>query len=143
MTDTDRIRAVLRESYATISGPAGERDWARHAHYFVDDARLLVVHRRPEGDVIESLTVEQYRASRDPFFRKNTFYETEASSDVILHGDLALAMSHYESRWALTDPPFETGTNSVQLVRIGGEWRIASIMWHAGLAAQRVLVSGD
>jgi hypothetical protein len=138
MNDVDQIRALLRDSYATISGPAGPRDWTAHASVFTENARLIVVHRGEGFDRVESLTQDQYRESRDPFFLQHSFWETETRCDVLVDGDLAVAMSHYESRWREADPPFERGTNSVQLARVDGRWKIASIMWTAGLAASKV-----
>lgn len=138
-TDTDQIRSLLQASYAVISGPAGARDWSRHAGFFTDDARSIIIHRGENPDRVESMTEVQYRDSRDPFFRTHAFWETETRCDVVVAGDLAVAMSHYESRWAESEPPFETGVNSVQLARVDGEWKIVSIMWTAGVAARQVV----
>ena len=139
MNDVEQIRAVFRDTYAAISGPAGPRDWSQHAEVAIDDVRSIVVHRGAT-ERIETMTETQYRASRDPFFRAHSFWETETRCDVIIEGDLAVAMSHYESRWKESDPPFETGVNSAQLVRLGGQWKIVSIMWTAGVAARQVAV---
>ena len=137
MTDAEQIRALLRESYAAISGPRGRRDWESHARHFVTDARSLVLHRG-DAERVEVMSQAQYRDSRDPFFRNHSFWETETRCDVIVEGDLAVAMSHYESRWDPAEPPFETGVNSVQLARVDGNWKIVSIMWTAGIAARQV-----
>lgn len=134
----EQVRAVLTKSYAAISGPAGARDWPAHERFYTPDARLFVVHRDGAADRVEALTHADYRDTRGPFFEKHDFWETETRCDVIIEGDLAVAMSHYESRWAESAPPFETGVNSVQLVRVDGQWKIASIMWTAGAAARRV-----
>ena len=138
MNDVEQIRALLANAYAAISGPAGSRDWAGHARHFADHARSVVIHRGGESERLELLTEAQYRDSRAPFFRKHGFWETETRCDVIVEGDLAVAMSHYDCRWDPAEPPFETGVNSVQLARLGGEWKIVSIMWTAGMAARQV-----
>ncbi|HET9424708.1 MAG TPA: hypothetical protein VFO55_04990 [Gemmatimonadaceae bacterium] len=138
LNDVQQIRALLQASYAAISGPAGRRDWEAHARYFIPEGRSHVVHSGDGSDRVETMTEAQYRDSRDPFFRTHSFWETETRCDVIVEGDLAVAMSHYESRWAESEPPFETGVNSVQLARLDGEWKIVSIMWTAGVAAERV-----
>lgn len=133
---------TLSGSTSVISGPAGERDWIRHASHFTDSARLTVLHREANGNRPETLSVGEYQASRDPFFRNNTFFETEVSCDVIVSGDVAHAMSCYESRWNEADAPFETGVNSIQFARIHGSWKITPIMWVAGDAASRVAAQG-
>ena len=136
--DVAAIRQLLEESYAVISGPAGARNWSRHSELFIDSARLVVLHPIANGYRIESLSVKEYEESRDAFFRRGSFYETEVGCDVTVSGDLAHAMSRYESRWDPSEAPFETGVNSVQLARLNGAWKIVSIMWTAGLAAARV-----
>jgi hypothetical protein len=138
MSDTEQIRALLQHSYALISGPAGPRDWAAHARLYTPNARAIVVHRGDGATRVESMTQDEYRRSRDPFFLAHSFWELETSCDVTIVGDLASAMSHYESRWTRDGAAFETGTNSVQLVRVDGQWKIASIMWTAGDAAAEV-----
>ena len=135
-TDTDAIRDLIAESYRGISGPAGPRDWQRHADCFVDSASLRVVHRENGGSSVETLSLVDYQASRGPFFEKTAFFESEVRSDILVSGDIAHAMSEYESRWSPDEPPFETGVNSIQLVRLCGEWRIVSIMWVAGTASR-------
>ena len=134
-TDTDAIREVIAQSYREISGPAGARDWRRYAKCFLDSASLRVVHRENGRSHVETMSLSDYRSSRGPFFECHAFFEREVQSDVVVNGDVAHAMSEYESRWSSDEPPFETGVNSIQLIRVNGEWRIASIAWVAGSAA--------
>lgn len=138
MTDKEQIREVLQRTYAAISGPAGRRDWAKHAATHIPDARSIVIHRGDGPDRIETMTEPEYQKSRDAFFREHSFWETETRCDVLVDGDVAVAMSYYDSRWDPAEPPFETGLNSVQLARVDGEWKIVSIMWTAGVAAKEV-----
>jgi hypothetical protein len=138
MMDTEQIRALIQQSYALISGPAGPRDWDAHSRLYTPGARAIVIHRGSGTDRVESMTQDDYRRSRDPFFLAHSFWELEVSCDITIARDLASAMSHYESRWAEDGPAFETGTNSIQLVRVDGQWKIASIMWTAGKAAAEV-----
>ena len=141
MNDIEQIRAVMQATYAAISGPAGPRDWDAHAGQAVPECRSHVLHRGDGASRLETMTEAQYRASRDPFLRTHSFWEIETRCDVLVEGDVAVAMSHYESRWKESDPPFETGVNAVQLVRLGGTWKIVSIMWTAGEAARQVAAS--
>jgi hypothetical protein len=138
MNDVDQISSLLQKTYAAISGPAGPRDWDAHARYMTPEARSIVIHRGNGPDRVETMTEAEYRASRDPFFRTHSFWETETRCDVLIEGDVAVAMSHYESRWDPSEPPFERGLNSVQLARVDGDWKIVSIMWTAGDAAKEV-----
>jgi hypothetical protein len=138
MTDIEQIRAVLKGSYAAISGAAGERDWKAHEQYFAPNSRCFIIHRNGGAARIQCLTQAEYRDSRSPFFQANNFWELETRSDISIVGNVATAHSYYDSFWKQGDAPFESGLNTVQLVKIGGEWKIASIMWEAGMAATLV-----
>jgi hypothetical protein len=137
-SDTDAIRHLVAESYRVISGPAGPRDWSRQAELFIGAATLRVIHHHGTGSRVETMSLRDYEMSRGPFFERQAFFEREVHSDILVSGDIAHAMSAYESRWSLDEPPFETGVNSIQLVRFDGEWRIASIMWVAGSASKLI-----
>jgi hypothetical protein len=135
MSDVEQIRAVIHAIYEAISGPAGERDWSSHERHFAPGARSFVLHRSEAGDELRSYTQAEYIESRTPFFRKHSFWEIETRSDIQVDGPLAIARSYYDSFWDRSAPPFESGLNTIQLVKLKGEWKIASIMWEARSAA--------
>lgn len=142
MTQVDEIRAITHAIYAAISGPAGERDWNAHSRHFAPGARSYVLHRGPDGDELKSYSQDEYAASRAPFFRTHSFWEIETRCEVHTDGPLAIAQSYYDSFWDRSRPPFESGLNTIQFVKLDGEWKIASIMWEARTAASLVLNSG-
>ena len=134
-SDHDQISAIIHAIYAAISGPAGQRDWAKHSRHFAPEARSFVLHRSAEGDELKAYSQEEYASSRDEFFRTHSFWEIETRCDIRVDGPLATAASYYDSFWDRSQPPFESGLNTIQLVRLDGEWKIASIMWEARTAA--------
>ena len=138
MSDTDEIRKVIHAIYAAISGPAGERDWSAHSRHFTPNARSYVLHRSDTRDELKAYSQDEYAASRAPFFRTHDFWEIETRCDVRMDGPLAVASSYYDSFWDQSKPPFESGLNTIQFVKLNGEWKIASIMWEARTAAQLV-----
>ena len=131
--DTD-LRSLTRSLYAAISGPAGApRNWAVQDAHFAPGACSYVLHRRTDGTFeAEVLTQEQYRATRQPYFDTNDFYEVEVGHHAEVRGNAAIIFSDYESRRTPDGPAFDRGTNTLMLVRLGGEWRITSISWEAG-----------
>lgn len=137
-SDVDEIRAVIQAIYAAISGPAGERDWKAHSRHFAPGARSYVLHRGEKGDELKAYSQDEYEKSRAPFFRTHDFWELETRCEVRLDGPLAVASSYYDSFWDRSKPPFESGLNTIQLVKLSGEWKIASIMWEARHAARIV-----
>lgn len=127
-------RAVTAALYDAISGPAGRpRNWGQQERLFAPGARSYVLHREPDGTCsAEVLTLEQYRATRSPFFETNDFYEVEVGHEVVISGEFAHVMSAYESRRTPNGPAFESGVNAIMLARIGNEWRVTSIGWVGG-----------
>jgi hypothetical protein len=137
-SDVNEIRAVIQAIYAAISGPAGERDWPAHKKHFAPGARSFVLHRGEQSDELKSYTQDEYTQSRDAFFRTHDFWEMETRCALRVEGPLAVASSSYDSFWDLAEPPFESGLNTILLVKLQGEWKIASIMWEARTAAKIV-----
>lgn len=130
--------------YRSISGPAGApRDWSLNDSLFAPGAHSYVLHRTPDGDRdAEILTQAQYRASRQPYFETNDFYEVEVAHHADLRGNTALVYSEYESRRTADGPAFDRGVNAIMLVRLGGAWRITSIAWEAGPIATAIRSRG-
>ena len=140
--DEEEIQKVVRQIYESISGLAGPRDWALAARAFVPEGRMIVVHKRADGSVkLQPLTVTDYERTRAPYFNENAFYENETHSDIVIHNNLAHAISFYESRRDPSEAPFETGVNFIQLVRTSDGWRVLSTMWEAGQVATRLTAS--
>ena len=137
MNDTRELTTAL---YSAISGPAGApRNWELQDSLFAPGACSYVLHRRPDGTYeAEILTTAQYRATRQPYFDTNDFYEVEVGHHAEVRGNAAIVFSDYESRRTPDGPAFDRGTNTMMLVRLGGAWRITSISWEAGPIATAI-----
>lgn len=129
--ETSDVAAAL---YACISGMAGApRNWELHDSLFAPGGHSYVLHGMEDGTrQAEVLTPAQYRASRQPYFDSNDFYEVETAHHVTVRGDIAQAFSEYESRRSPDGPAFDRGVNAIMFIRIGGQWRVTSIAWEAG-----------
>jgi hypothetical protein len=58
------------------------------------------------------------------------FFEREIARRIDCFGNICQAFSTYESRHVASDPkPFERGINSIQVIRDGRRWWIASVIW--------------
>jgi len=134
----DETSSIAQALYAAISGPAGApRNWAMHDSLFAPGACSWVLHRKADGTFEpEVLTNAQYRATRQPYFDANDFYEVEVAHHAEVRGNAAVAFSDYESRRTPDGPAFDRGTNTIMMIRIGGAWRITSISWEAGPIAR-------
>jgi len=131
-TDVGSIDAILRATYDTISGPAGQqREWNRFLSLFVSGARLIPVRPNPGGGFrTVMLSPDEYVQHGDPYFQKNGFFEREVARRTERYGSMAQVFSTYESRHDAADPkPFERGINSFQLMNDGHRWWIVTIFW--------------
>ncbi|MFH0777497.1 MAG: hypothetical protein V2A71_02585 [Candidatus Eisenbacteria bacterium] len=71
------------------------------------------------------------RPSDATAYRREGFWEREVARRIERFGNIAHIFSTYESR--IGDPksaPVTRGINSVQVLRRGGLWKIASILFH-------------
>jgi hypothetical protein len=128
--DVESIDAILGALYEVISGPAGERDWDRFRSLFTPSAILLPMVPGQDGTTpVRVLSPDDYVAWAEPYFQQNAFYEVEAGRTLERYGNIANAMSAYESRRAPEEEPFARGINTITLVMDGARWYVASIAW--------------
>ena len=129
--DVQSIDSIISALYDVISGPAGERDWARDRHLFLPQARLIRTGKNPDGSIrYQVMTVDEFAADAAPILSKG-FYEIEIARTMEIFGNIAHAFSTYESRHRPDEAPFARGINSIQLLHDGERWWITAIAWDA------------
>ena len=137
--DVESIDAIVAALYESISGPAGERDWPRFRTLFVPGALLVPAQPRADGTApLRALGVEQYVQGAGAYFRENPFYEVESARRLERFGNVANAMSAYESRRAPEEEPFTRGINTITLVHDGERWWVVSIAWDEHRAGNEI-----
>src|SRR5947209_8941187 len=133
--DVSSIDAIIKASYDTISGRAGQkRDWERQRALFFPGARLIPTAPAAGGNegklAPQFLDNEAYIARVEPFFREHGFYEKEVARRTEQFGQIAHVWSTYESRHREDDPePFMRGINSFQLFHDRTRWWVVNIFW--------------
>lgn len=132
-SDLSTIDGLIEALYASISGPAGERDWEYFYSLYKPNAIMGAMRTTPAGEVIYSgFSPQEYVERNGPFFVENGFWEEELHREVIEYGELAHVFSSYEFR---TDNNGEEvrqrGINSLQLVFEDERWWIVSIQWNS------------
>ena len=128
--DVESIDAIIAALYDVISGPAGERDWDRFRSLFAPNATLSPMAPRPDGSTpLTVISPERYVQWGQAFFEDNAFYEREAGRELERFGNVANAMSFYESRHAPDEEPFTRGVNTITLLHDGERWYVLSIAW--------------
>jgi hypothetical protein len=123
--DLAGIDATIRDVYAVISGPPGQRrDFDHMRSLFAPNALLRVI--TPNG--VRGGTLDDYITRSGPVLEREGFTEHELRRRVEVYGNLATVWSSYDGRTA-TGSFHERGINSFQLVKVGGRWLVASILW--------------
>jgi hypothetical protein len=144
LDDVSSIDAIIKASYAVISGLAGKkRDWERERSLFLSGARLIPTATVPGRNDVDLapliLDVEAYIQRVEPLFADKGFYETEVARRTEQFGQIAHVWSTYESRYREDDPePFMRGINSFQLFHDGSRWWIVNIYWQHESAAHPI-----
>ena len=126
-----QLAALIDDFYATISGPAGPRDWSREREILHPGARLMRTGVDETGRPwIRIMTLDEYIADTATFFAADDFHEIEVARRVDRFGNWAHVRSVYEARRRPGDPELlKRGVNSIQLFHDGERWRIVSVLW--------------
>ena len=120
--EEQEINATVLAVYNVISGPAGRRDWDRFTPLFAPGARLI------HGEKV--MTPDEFAKASQPYLAEHGFFERPVANSIQRYGNIAHVWSPYESRNKSDDEkPFKRGVNSFQLVRVGGQWKILTILW--------------
>jgi len=123
--DLAGINQTIHDTYAVISGPAGQkRDFDKMRSLFAPGAQLRVI--TPKG--IRGGTLDDYIAKSGPILEKEGFTEHELGRRTEVYGNLATVWSSYDGR-TQSGSFHERGINSFQLVKVDGKWLVASILW--------------
>jgi hypothetical protein len=131
-TDEAAIAAIIAAMYASISGPAGPRDWRVQETLFHPEAHMMRSEIAADGSTrLRIMDRDAYRENTTPYFAAHAFYEVEIDRRTEVFGDIAQVWSTYEARRDPFDKePERCGANSIQLQRdAGGSWRIISMLW--------------
>ena len=128
--DVGTVDGIIEALYASISGPAGERDWDRFRSLFLPGAILMNAFPRPDTlPAPRPVSPAGYQELAAPYFRDNAFYEVESARTELRFGTVLTAWSTYESRHDPAGEPFARGINSITLIRHADRWWVASILW--------------
>ena len=128
--DLAGIDRAITGVYQVISGPPGQkRDFDRMRSLFAPNATLKAIG--PKG--LRGGSLEDYIGRNAAILEKEGFTERELGRRVEVWGGLATAWSAYDGRTA-NGSFHERGINSFQLVKIDGNWVVASILWQEATA---------
>jgi hypothetical protein len=124
------VDEIVSELYASISGPAGVRNWDRLRRLFAPGARMIPTSRDGKQIGATALDVEGFIARATLAVAQDGFYEQETSRREERYGPMVHVWSTYACRRSPSDPaPFMRGVNSIQLLHDGNRYWVISIYW--------------
>lgn len=135
--DSASVDSIVAALYQSVSHPADhEPDWNR-MRTIVLPVGMFIPPKKPQEDLFTVLDVdafeERVRKGASAMKAKGEatgFSEREISRRTDCFGNVCQVFSTYEARLAPSDEkPFVRGINSIQLVRDGKRWWIASVVW--------------
>jgi hypothetical protein len=130
--DVRSIDSIIRASYETISGPAGQpRQWGRDRTLYISNAYYVQTGVDPKtGKVVShGMTYQEYADSAGPDLEKYGYFEREIGRTIRVFGHVASSMSAWEARTEANGKVIARGVNSIQLINDGKRWWITSINW--------------
>ena len=135
--DAASVDSIVAALYASVShAPDASPDFERMRGIFLY-VGMLVPPAKP-GEEIKVTDVdgsaERYQKSvaarKEKAEAASGFFEREIARRADCFGNVCQVFSTYESRHTASDAtPFQRGINSIQLVRDGKRWWIASVAW--------------
>ena len=130
--ETHEAGAAIAAFYRGISfDRGGAPDWASVSELFLPNARLTLP-RFPGWEGICSMTIAEWGARFMEDLGRNhviAFHEREIASTIFHFGDIAHALSSFETRIVVESVQTLRGVYSIQLARDAGGWRIVSMLW--------------
>jgi hypothetical protein len=129
--------AIVAALYASVTHtPDAMPDFERMRTIFLP-VGMLIPPKRANEDIFTTLDVDQFadrfkkaNATRKAKGEPTGFVERELSRRTDCFGNVCQIFSTYESKNAASDEkPFERGINSIQIVKDGRRWWIASVIW--------------
>jgi len=128
--DVATVVSLVRASYETMSGPAGQaRQWRRDGTLYMPAATFVAVQTRDGRVQATVLTPEEYRRTNFPGFEQEGIYETEVGRHVERFGNVAQVRSVAVARRTPEGPALGRYVNYFQLYWDGARWWIAGMVW--------------
>lgn len=129
--DVASIDQIVKAYYATTSGPAGKRDWARYRSLFQPKAQINARVFNVSGKLqYVAGTVDEYIGMVDEYFQINGFFEMEIGRSVHHYRDVAHVFSAYDAKLATNQKSYHRGVKSIQLVFDRNRWWIVNVLYN-------------
>jgi hypothetical protein len=135
--DAVSVDAIIAALYESVSHPADrEPNWDRMRAICLP-VGMFIPPKKPNEDIFTVLDVDAFEervrkgaAAMKAKGESTGFSEREIARRADCFGNICQVFSTYEGRRAPSDEkPYVRGINSIQLLRDGQRWWIASVVW--------------
>lgn len=135
--DAASVDAIVSALYASVShGPDASPDFDRMRQIFLY-VGMLIPPKAPGAADFRVMDVDQFEERVEKSMAEQNgkgqpagFFEREIARRTDCFGNICQVFSTYEARHSPSDAtPFVRGINSIQLLRDGKRWWIASVVW--------------
>lgn len=123
---------MVQDLYAAVSGPAGSRpDRDRLTELLHPSARMCRTESRGDAPpFFRIMDAQTWLENVEALVTNRGFFEFELVHSAEVYGNVAHVISHYEGwRDAQKSERLKRGMNSMQFLRVDGQWRVFSIVW--------------
>jgi len=122
------IDHVVKESYYVWYVAKGQKpDFSKYDDYFTKNA---IFNHMEQGVVTSSALTQQVEKFKSAFEKGHlvSFDEREIGAQTRVFGNVAHRISYHVYRTNTNDMITKRGVNSIELIRINGQWKIYSIL---------------
>jgi hypothetical protein len=129
--DVSTIDGIIAAYYDVITGAPGQpRQWGRDQTLYWPGIRFFAARTRRDGTPdVDVMTHQQFVDATDAGMVKNGFAEQEIHRVTHRMGNIAHAMSTYETRRVAGGQVTGRGVNSIDLYWDGTRWWITAASW--------------
>ena len=135
--DAASVDSIVAALYASVShGPDASADFDRlrgiylYVGMFIPPKRAGADFSVMDVDALAEKSRNAATSRKEGSTAATGFFEREIARRTDCFGNVCQVFSTYESRHSPADAkPFERGINSIQLLRDGSRWWIASVAW--------------
>ncbi len=129
--DVSSIDNIINAYYATTSGPAGQRDWARYRFLFQPDAQINARVFGMSGKLqYVKGSLDEFIGQVEEYFTINGYFEKEIGRSLHVYRDIAQVFSAYETKLATNQKSYHRGVKSIQLVFDMERWWIVNVLYN-------------
>lgn len=141
--DVKSINGIITAVYDVISGPAGQRNWARLKYLCLPNVSFISIKRDAQGnETYFNGSIDEYIATIDPLLGARAYYEVEIGRTIHQSDNIAQVFSTFNSTLFESVPLNKRGVNCFNLIYYKNRWWIVNVLWNSEPAEEIIEEDG-